>query len=48
MKEIPTDAHDREMVGEALDVMRELAGEGMTMVVITHEIDFAREVSDRV
>ena len=36
------------MVGEVLDVMRELAGEGMTMIVVTHEMGFAREVADRV
>ena len=44
----PTSARDPEMVGEVLDVMRELAGEGMTMVVVTHEMGFAREVSNRV
>ncbi len=44
----PTSALDPEMVGEVLDVMRELAGEGMTMVVVTHEMGFAREVSNRV
>jgi len=42
----PTSALDPEMVGEVLDVMRKLAGEGMTMVVVTHEMGFAREVSD--
>jgi polar amino acid transport system ATP-binding protein len=42
----PTSALDPELVGEVLDVMRELAGEGMTMVVVTHEIGFAREVGD--
>ncbi len=44
----PTSALDPEMVGEVLDVMRQLAEEGMTMVVVTHEMGFAREVSDRV
>jgi glutamine transport system ATP-binding protein len=44
----PTSALDPEMVGEVLAVMKELAREGMTMVVVTHEIGFAREVSDRV
>lgn len=44
----PTSALDPEMVGEVLDVMRELADEGMTMVVVTHEMGFAREVGNRV
>ena len=44
----PTSALDPEMVGEVLDVMKELANEGMTMVVGTHEMGFAREVADRV
>ena len=44
----PTSALDPEMVGEVLTVMKELAAEGMTMVVVTHEIGFAREVADRV
>ncbi|MBP3893070.1 MAG: amino acid ABC transporter ATP-binding protein [Atopobiaceae bacterium] len=44
----PTSALDPEMVGEVLDVMRQLAEEGMTMVVVTHEMGFARQVSDRV
>ncbi len=44
----PTSALDPEMVGEVLDVMKELAREGMTMVVVTHEMGFAREISDRV
>ena len=44
----PTSALDPEMVGEVLDVMKELAQEGMTMVVVTHEMGFAREVGDRV
>ncbi len=43
----PTSALDPEMVGEVLDVMRKLAEEGMTMVVVTHEMGFAREVGDR-
>lgn len=44
----PTSALDPEMVGEVLDVMKELAKEGMTMVCVTHEMGFAREVGDRV
>lgn len=44
----PTSALDPEMVGDVLDVMKDLAKEGMTMVVVTHEMGFAREVSDRV
>ena len=44
----PTSALDPEMVGEVLDVMKSLAREGMTMVVVTHEMGFAREVGDRV
>ena len=44
----PTSALDPEMVGEVLEVMKELAGEGMTMVVVTHEMGFAREVGNRV
>ena len=44
----PTSALDPEMVGEVLDVMKSLAKEGMTMVVVTHEMGFAREVADRV
>ena len=44
----PTSALDPEMVGEVLDVMKELAHEGMTMVVVTHEMGFAREVANRV
>ena len=44
----PTSALDPEMVGEVLDVMKELAEEGMTMVVVTHEMGFAREVGNRV
>ena len=44
----PTSALDPEMVGEVLDVMKELAHEGMTMVVVTHEIGFAREVANQV
>ncbi|MDK2967607.1 MAG: glutamine transport system ATP-binding protein [Lacrimispora sp.] len=44
----PTSALDPEMVGEVLAVMKELASEGMTMVVVTHEIGFAKEVADRI
>ncbi len=44
----PTSALDPEMVGEVLELMKELAGEGMTMVVVTHEMGFAREVGTRV
>ena len=44
----PTSALDPEMVGEVLDVMKELAQSGMTMVCVTHEMGFAREVADRV
>ena len=44
----PTSALDPEMVGEVLDVMKDLARDGMTMVVVTHEMGFAREVGDRV
>lgn len=44
----PTSALDPEMVGEVLDLMKELANEGMTMVVVTHEMGFAREVANRV
>lgn len=44
----PTSALDPEMVGEVLQVMKELANEGMTMVLVTHEMGFAREVADRV
>jgi len=43
----PTSALDPEMIGEVLDAMRELAREGMTMIVVTHEMGFAREVADR-
>jgi polar amino acid transport system ATP-binding protein len=43
----PTSALDPEMVREVLDVMKELAHEGMTMVVVTHEMGFARDVADR-
>ena len=42
----PTSALDPEMVGDVLDVMKELAKEGLTMAVVTHEMQFAREVSD--
>ena len=44
----PTSALDPEMVGEVLAVMKQLASEGMTMIIVTHEIGFAREVSDRI
>ena len=44
----PTSALDPEMVGEVLQVMKDLAADGMTMVIVTHEIGFAREVADRV
>jgi polar amino acid transport system ATP-binding protein len=44
----PTSALDPEMIGEVLEVMRELAREGMTMVVVSHEMGFAREVADRI
>ncbi len=44
----PTSALDPEMVGEVLNVMKKLAEEGMTMIVVTHEMGFAREVADRV
>ena len=44
----PTSALDPEMVGDVLEVMKELAKDGMTMVVVTHEMGFAKEVADRV
>jgi polar amino acid transport system ATP-binding protein/general L-amino acid transport system ATP-binding protein len=44
----PTSALDPEMVGEVLDVMRKLAGTGVTMIIVTHEMGFARQVADRV
>ena len=44
----PTSALDPEMVGEVLNVMKDLAENGMTMVIVTHEMGFAREVADRV
>ena len=44
----PTSALDPEMVGEVLDVMKELAADGMTMIVVTHEMGFAREVADEI
>ena len=44
----PTSALDPEMVGEVLNLMKQLADEGMTMVIVTHEMGFAREVADRV
>ena len=48
LSDAPTSALDPEMVGEVLDVMKSLAKEGMTMVIVTHEMGFAREVGDRV
>ena len=44
----PTSALDPEMVGEVLDLIKELANEGMTMVIVTHEMGFAREIADRI
>jgi len=44
----PTSALDPEMVGEVLEVMKDLAADGMTMAVVTHEMGFAKEVADRV
>jgi ABC-type histidine transport system ATPase subunit len=44
----PTSALDPELVGEVLKVMKDLASEGMTMVVVTHEMNFARDVADRI
>ncbi len=44
----PTSALDPEMVGEVLTVIKNLANEGMTMVIVTHEMEFAKEVSDRI
>jgi len=44
----PTSALDPEMIGEVLEAMKKLAEEGMTMIVVTHEIGFAREVADRI
>jgi polar amino acid transport system ATP-binding protein len=44
----PTSALDPELVGDVLDVMKRLARDGMTMIVVTHELGFAREVADRV
>lgn len=44
----PTSALDPEMVGEVLGVMRQLASDGMTMLVVTHEMGFAREIADRI
>jgi polar amino acid transport system ATP-binding protein len=43
----PTSALDPELVGDVLDVMRQLADDGMTMIVVTHEVGFAREVGDK-
>ncbi len=44
----PTSALDPELVGEVLNVMRELADDGMTMIIVTHEMAFARDVADRI
>ena len=44
----PTSALDPELVGEVLETMRELAADGMTMVIVTHEMQFAREVADSI
>jgi ABC-type polar amino acid transport system ATPase subunit len=44
----PTSALDPEMIGEVLDVMKRLASDGMTMIVVSHEMGFAREAADRV
>lgn len=44
----PTSALDPEMIGEVLDVMTKLAADGMTMVIVTHEMNFARQVADRI
>lgn len=44
----PTSALDPEMVGEVLRVMKELAQSGLTMIIVTHEMEFAREISDRI
>ena len=44
----PTSALDPEMVGEVLDLMKALAGEGMTMIIVTHEMGFAKEVANKV
>ncbi|MBR3994057.1 MAG: amino acid ABC transporter ATP-binding protein, partial [Clostridia bacterium] len=44
----PTSALDPEMVGEVLDLMKSLAGEGLTMIIVTHEMGFAREVANRI
>ena len=44
----PTSALDPEMVGEVLKVMKDLASEGMTMVIVTHEMNFAKEVADKI
>ena len=48
IRDRPTSALDPEMVGEVLEIMKELAHTGMTMVVVTHEMGFAREVANRV
>lgn len=44
----PTSALDPEMIGEVLDVMKKLAASGMTMIIVSHEMGFAREVADRI
>lgn len=44
----PTSALDPELIGEVLEVMRQLAKDGMTMIIVTHEMKFAKEVADRV
>ena len=44
----PTSALDPEMIGDVLDVMKKIASEGMSMIVVTHEMSFAREVADRI
>ena len=44
----PTSALDPEMVGDVLEVMKNLANSGLTMIIVTHEMDFARDVSDRI
>ncbi len=44
----PTSALDPEMVGEVLEVMKQLAKEGMTMIIVTHEMNFAKQVADRI
>ena len=48
MVDEPTSALDPQMVGEVLEVIREIAKEGMTMIIVTHEMAFAKEISDRI